>query len=427
MLIGILFIAFFGLLALGVPIAGALGLGMVVNSMAGGPFSLSFLGRGIVTALDSFPVLAVPIFIFAGEVMAKGGISKRLFDFANAIFGGITGGVAIATVFTCMLYGAISGSGSATFAAVGTIMIPLMVKQGYDDKFITALSAASGGLGTLIPPSLPMVMYALSASCSVNDMFMAGVIPGILCGAALMVYAFLFCKRHPIRSTESAEPRMGIWKSFERGIFALLCPVIILGGIYSGVFTATEAAGVAAVYGILISVFIYKTLSFRELPGILLRCASQTSPIVLIVAVATVFGRVLTIQNAPAIIANGMLSLTDNPIVILLLLNLLLLVAGMLMDALAAIVILTPILLPIASGIGVSTIHLGVIMVANLAIGFVTPPVGTNLYMASGLTGIPIKDIVKASVGPVVALLLVQVLIVLFPAISEFLPSLLAG
>ena len=199
-----------------------------------------------------------------------------------------------------------------------------------------------------------------------------------------------------------------------------------MGGIYAGVFTATEAAGVAAVYGILVSVFIYKTLKFSELPGILLRCAGQTAPIILIVAVATVFGRVLTIQNAPAMLADTMLGLTDNPIVILLLLNILLLIAGMLMDALAAIVILTPILLPIATSIGVSTIHFGVIMVANLAIGFVTPPVGTNLYMASGLTGIPIKDIVRAAVGPIVALLIAQVLIVCFPALSEFLPSLLA-
>ena len=192
MTIGILFLVFFVLLFLGVPIAAALGLGMVVNAVMGAPFSLSFIGRGMITALDSFPVLAVPIFIFAGEVMAKGGISKRLFDLANAIFGGITGGVAIATVFTCVLYGAISGSGSATFAAVGTIMIPIMVRQGYDDKFITALAASSGGLGTLIPPSLPMVMFALSASCSVNDMFFAGVIPGLICAAALMIYAFLF-------------------------------------------------------------------------------------------------------------------------------------------------------------------------------------------------------------------------------------------
>ena len=425
MTIGILFLVFFVLLFLGVPIAAALGLGMVVNAVMGAPFSLSFIGRGMITALDSFPVLAVPIFIFAGEVMAKGGISKRLFDLANAIFGGITGGVAIATVFTCVLYGAISGSGSATFAAVGTIMIPIMVRQGYDDKFITALAASSGGLGTLIPPSLPMVMFALSASCSVNDMFFAGVIPGLICAAALMIYAFLFCKRHPIQHTENSEPRMGVFQSFRRGFFAILCPVIILGGIYAGVFTATEAAGVAAVYGILVSVFIYKTLKFSELPGILLRCAGQTAPIILIVAVATVFGRVLTIQNAPAMLADTMLGLTDNPIVILLLLNILLLIAGMLMDALAAIVILTPILLPIATSIGVSTIHFGVIMVANLAIGFVTPPVGTNLYMASGLTGIPIKDIVRAAVGPIVALLIAQVLIVCFPALSEFLPFLL--
>jgi C4-dicarboxylate transporter DctM subunit len=421
----LLFIVFFGLMALGVPIAAAMGFGILLNALVGDTVSLAFIGRGMVSSLDSFPVLAVPIFIFAGEIMAKGGISKRLFNFANSCVGGFTGGVPMATVFTCMLFGAISGSGSATFAAVGTIMIPIMTKQGYDRRFITALTAASGGLGILIPPSLPMVMYGVSAGTSIGDMFMSGVFPGVFCGIALMVYAYIFSKLHPIELKENQEPRMSIGRSLLDGFWALLCPVVILGGIYGGIFTATEAAGVAAFYGILVSKFIYRTLQFRELPGILLRSARLNAPILLIVAVATVFGRILTIQNIPVMLANAVLGITDNKILILIFINLLLLVAGMLMEALAAIVILTPILLPIAVGVGLSPIHFGVIMVANLAIGFITPPVGTNLYAASGITGIPIKDIVRAAVGPVIALLIVQVFIVLIPGISTWLPSLM--
>jgi C4-dicarboxylate transporter DctM subunit len=240
-----------------------------------------------------------------------------------------------------------------------------------------------------------------------------------------MVYAYIFSKLNPIELKDTQEPRMSVGRSLLDGFWALLCPVIILGGIYGGIFTATEAAGVAALYGILVSKFIYKTLQFREIPGILLRSARMNAPILLIVAVATVFGRILTIQNIPAMLANTVLGITDNSILILIFVNLLLLVAGMLMEALAAIVILTPILLPIATGIGLSPIHFGVIMVANLAIGFITPPVGTNLYAASGITGIPIKDIVRAAVGPVIALLIIQVFIVLIPGISTWLPSLM--
>lgn len=425
MTIALLFIVFLGLLLIGAPISSSIGLALIVESGVTGDFSLNYIGRGLVSALDSFPVLAVPIFIFAGEIMAQGGISKRLFNFANSCVGRFTGGVPMATILTCMLFGAISGSGSATFAAVGTIMIPIMAAQGYDKNFITALTASSGGLGTLIPPSLPMVMYAVAAGLSVNDMFMSGIIPGVLCGIALMVYAYIFCRKNPVKVDESIAPRMPVLVSLRKGALALLCPVIILGGIYAGVFTATEAAAVAALYGLIVSIFIYKTLAFKDIPRLLLKCASQVAPILLIVAAATVLGRVLTLEKVPKIISDAVLSATNSKFLILLAMNIILLIAGMLMEALAATLILTPIFLPIASGIGVDPIHLGVIIVANLAIGFVTPPVGTNLYIASGLTGIPIKDIFKHAIGPIIALLIAQVLIVCIPQLSTWLPSLL--
>ena len=423
-MISILFFLFFVLMALGIPIAASMGLGMIASSVFTGAVSLGYIGRNVVAALDSFPILAVPIFIFAGEVMAKGGISKRLFDFANACFGGFTGGVPMATIFTCMLFGAISGSGSATFAAVGTIMIPIMTKQGYDRRFITAVTAASGGLGVLIPPSLPMVIYGISSGESIGDMFMAGVIPGIACGAALMLYAFMYSKRNAVNIDETLEPRMKIFPSLIRGFWALLCPVVILGGIYGGIFTPTEAAGIAAFYGIIVSKFIYKTLEFKEIPGILLRSARLNAPILLIVAVATVFGRIITIENIPTQLADWVTSSTNNKILLLIIMNVLFIITGMFMEALAAIVILTPILLPIATSIGLSPIHFGTMMVANLAIGFVTPPVGTNLFLAAGVTGIPIKDIIRAAIGPIIALLIVQVFITFIPAMSTWLPSL---
>lgn len=423
MAVGILFMAFFALLALGVPVAGSIGLALLANGLAGSGIAPAYIGRSLIQGLDSFTVLAVPLFILAGEIMGQGGISKRLFNLANAMVGKFTGGVPMATVLTCMLFGAISGSGQATFAAVGSIMIPEMERQGYDKSFVTGLTASSGGLGVLIPPSLPIVMYALAANTSIGTMFSAGILPGILCGLALMIYAYLFCRRHPISGT-SFTPTMGVFQSIKEGFWALLTPVIILGGIYGSIFTSTEAAGVAVAYALIVSIFVYRTILLKDLPRIFLRAAALNAPILLIVGIATVLGRVLAMQKVPTMIASGILSVTTSGILIIILINILLLIVGMLMETLAAIVILAPILLPIIDGIGMSPVHFGVIMVANLAIGFVTPPVGTNLYTAAALTGIHVKDLTKAIIGPVCALLIAQVLLVMFPQISLFLPRL---
>ena len=425
-MVALLFVVFFGLMFLGVAIAASMGLGVFANAYFGNVVTLGFVGRGIIAALDSFPVLAVPIFIFAGEVMAKGGISKRLFNFANACLGGFTGGVPMATIFTCMLFSSISGSGSATFAAVGAIMIPIMAKQGYNPRFIAALTASAGGLGILIPPSLPMVIYGLSSGTSIGELFMAGLFPGILHGIALMVFAYFYSKKHPVKIDETIEPRMKVLPSLVQGFWALLCPFIILGGIYGGIFTPTEAAGVAALYGLIVSIFIYKTLTWKEIPGILLRSARLNAPVLLIVAVATVFGRVLTIQNIPSMLTSFVLGYTENKILLLIFFNVIFLVVGMFMEPLAGIVIISPILLPIALSIGLDPLHFGTIMVANLGIGFVTPPVGVNLFLAAGISWIPIKDLFKAAVGPICALLIVQIFITAIPALSTFLPSLMS-
>ena len=420
----VLFSSFLGLMFVGVPIAASIGLGLLLMSVTGADYSVSYIARSVVASLDSFPILAIPMFILAGEIMGQGGISKRLFNFANACIGGMTGGVAIATVLTCMLFGAISGSGPATFAAVGTLMIPLMAKQGYDKKFVTGLTASAGGLGVLIPPSLPMVMYGITAGVSIGSMFLAGVIPGIISGIALMVYSYIQVKRHPLKADADAAERMSVFASIKDGFWALLSPVIILGGIYGGIFTPTEAAAVSVVYGVIIGKFVYKTLDFKMLPKLFLSAASTNAPILLVVAMATVLGKIVSMQKIPTMIAGAVLGVSSNPIVIMLLINLLLLLAGMLMETLAAIIILTPMLLPIAVEIGVDPIHFGVIMVANLAIGFVTPPIGVSLYTAASITKLPFIDIAKAAAGPIIALLIALILIILIPQLSTLLPAL---
>lgn len=288
---------------------------------------------------------------------------------------------------------------------------------------MTGLAAASGGLGVLIPPSLPMVMYGIISEESIGDMFIAGIIPGVISGLALMIYCYIYCKRHPVTPPEGTEKMPGFFQALKEGILAILCPVIILGGIYSGKFTPTEAAAVSIVYGIVISCFVYRSVRLREIPSMLLSAARTNAPVLLIVAMATVFGRVLSMYKIPTMIAESVLRVSDNPVIILIVINLLLLVAGMLMETLAAITILTPILLPICVAIGIHPIHFGVMMVANLAIGFVTPPIGVSLYTAATVTKLPITDITKSVLWPIVALLAALVLIVICPPLSTWLPS----
>jgi len=420
-----IFIVFLGLMFIGIPVSAAIGMALFGHSLVWDTVSLVYIGRSMVGCLDSYPILAVPMFILAGEIMGQGGISRRLFNVANAIMGRFTGGVPMATVMTCMLFGAVSGSGAATFSAVGMIMIPLMEKQGYNKKFVTGLTASSGGLGVLIPPSLPIVMYGISVNESIGELFLAGVFPGLISGIALMIYTWFYCKRNPVVVVASSERTMGIRESLKDGFWALLAPIIILGGIYLGAFTATEAAAVAVLYGILVSRLVFKTVKWREVPSFLLNAAALNAPILLIVAMATVLGRVLSVEGVPGQLAEAVLGFSTNPVVILLCINLMLLVVGMFMDTLPAIIILAPILLPIAEAIGLSTIHFGMIMVANLAIGFVTPPIGACLFLASAITKLSIAEISKNVIGPIIALLVALLFIIIFPQLSEFLPGLL--
>jgi C4-dicarboxylate transporter, DctM subunit len=415
---GVLFGSFAVFLFFTVPIGIAIGLATLFTIIYTGGMPIEFLMKELTNSVDSFPLLAVPYFILAGEIMGKGGISRRLFNVADSMVGNKTGGIAMATIITCMFFAAISGSGPATVAAIGGIMIPAMVEKGYDKRFATAVVAAAGSIGVIIPPSIPMVIYGVSGSVSIGDMFIAGILPGILVGFGLMLYSYYHSKKMGYTGTDQVTTIKGILKAFWGAKWALLIPVVILGGIYGGIFTPTEAAVVAVVFGLLISVFVYKELNFKDLPKIFVDSALTTATVLVIVGAATAFGRLLTIEQIPNQIAQVMLSISSEPFIIMMLITLLLLIVGCFMDTIAAIIILTPILLPVALQIGYDPIHFGIIMIVNLAIGFITPPLGVNLFVGAGISGLSLEQLSKAIVPFFFAMVISLLLIIVLPQLS---------
>ncbi|BAB06390.1 TRAP transporter large permease [Halalkalibacterium halodurans] len=420
----VLFGSFALLLLLSVPIGIALGLATLLAILYSGTIPLEFLAQGLITSVDSFPLMAVPFFILAGEIMARGGVTDRLFNVANALVGNRTGGFAIATVITCMFFAAISGSGPATVAAIGGIMIPAMVKHGYDKRFATALVAAAGSLGVIIPPSIPMVIYGVSASASIGGLFVGGIIPGLMIAGALMAYAYYYSRKKGYKGSTEKTSFKHILQSVWEAKWALVIPFIILGGIYGGVFTPTEAAVVAVVYSLLAGFILYRELTIKQLPRVFADAALTTATILIIVGSATAFGRLLTIEQIPNQVADWMLTISENKIILILLITILLLVVGCFMDTLAAIIILTPILLPIAVTLGYDPIHFGMIMVVNLAIGFITPPLGVNLFVGSGISGISIESLSKAIVPFFLVMVLTLFILVFVPQLTLYLVEL---
>ncbi|MBT2689146.1 TRAP transporter large permease [Bacillus sp. ISL-47] len=415
---GVLFGSFAVFLFFTVPIGIAIGLAVLFTILYTGGMPVEFLMKELTNSVDSFPLLAVPYFIIAGEIMGKGGISKRLFNVADSMVGNKTGGIAMATIITCMFFAAISGSGPATVAAIGGIMIPAMVQKGYDKRFATAVVAAAGSIGVIIPPSIPMVIYGVSGSVSIGDMFIAGIIPGIMVGVGLMIYSYIHSKKMGYTGTDQATTIKGVLTALWEAKWALLIPVVILGGIYGGIFTPTEAAVVAVVFGLIVSVFVYKELKFKDLPQIFVDSALTTATVLVIVGAATAFGRLLTIEQIPNQIAEAMMSISSEPLIIMLLITLLLLIVGCFMDTIAAIIILTPILLPVALQIGYDPIHFGIIMIVNLSIGFITPPLGVNLFVGAGISGLSLEELSKAIVPFFFAMLITLLIIVVAPQLS---------
>ena len=419
-------IVFLGCVFASVPIGFAIGLSVVAYALTAGTVNMGYIASGLFASCDSFPLMAIPFFILSGALMEGGGLSKRLVQFFDSLVGHLTGGLAIVTVITCMFFGAISGSGPATTAAVGAIMVPTMVEKGYDKKFAMALVAASGCLGVIIPPSIPMVSYGISVNASIATMFMGGFLPGILLGTLLIITAVSSCKKQGFTGNGEKFSWKKVGESFKDAFWAILSPVIILGGIYSGVFTPTEAAVVSVVYALLVGAFAYKELNLKNIYQKFAEAASTHGTVNIIVGTSTILGRVLTLEQIPDAVANAMISLTDNKIVILLIINLLLLACGCLLETNSSILILAPILYPVVASFGVDIVHFGIIMVVNLAIGFITPPVGVNLFVACGIGKIPFADLVKRIVPFLIALLIGLVLITYIPAISMTLPGLLA-
>lgn len=418
----------FGLLAvlllLSVPIAVALGIASTVALLVSGKVSASYVPQGLVTSIDSFPLMAVPFFILAGDLMGHGGLSKRLVNVGRMFFGRYTGGLAIIAVVTCIFFAAISGSGPATVAAVGSILLPAMAKDGYKPGFSSGLIACSGSLGVIIPPSIPMVIYATSANVSVSKMFMGGVVPGLLIGFALIFYAWWQSKRDGQVPTSERPSRAEMLAVLNDAKWALIVPVIILGGIYGGVFTPTEAAAVGVIYGFVVGAFVYRELKLADLYKVFAGSALTTASIMLIVGTATIFGRALAIEGVPVQIAKAITSHVDQAWLLLIAINVLLLIVGTFMETIAAIIILTPILLPLVKAMGIDAEHFGIVMIVNLAIGMVTPPVGVNLFVASRISGKPLEVVVKGAMTPMFVMIAVLLLITFVPALSLALPAL---
>jgi C4-dicarboxylate transporter DctM subunit len=421
----LLFGLFIVLLVTSVPVAISLGLASTAALIYSGKVSSSYIAQGLVTSIDSFPLMAVPFFILAGDLMGHGGLSKRLLNVGNVFFGRFTGGLAIIAVVTCMFFAAISGSGPATVAAVGAILLPAMFREGYPKGFSIGLVASAGCMGIIIPPSIPMVIYATSSNASISKMFLAGVIPGLLIGVALIAVAYFVSKKNNYRGVARTYTAREIMATLNDAKWALLVPVIILGGIYGGVFTPTEAAAVGVIYGFIVGVFVYKELKFKDLYRIIAGSALTTASVMIIVGAATIFGRVLAIERIPVMIAEYIVQLTNSPTMILLLINILLLFVGMFMETLAAIIILTPILLPVVVAVGVDPTHFGIVMIVNLAIGLVTPPVGVNLFVGARVGGSTLEAVSKGSIPFIIAMFIILLLVTYVPSLSLFIPEIM--
>ena len=421
----IIFLLFFLFIIVAIPIAVSLGIVSVLPGMTDSSFtaSASFVIRSMVGGIDSFPLLAVPMFVLAGILMAHGKISSKLFDVFSYFLGRRTAGIPAAVIITCLFYGAISGSAPATVAAVGSMTIPLLIELGYERDFSTAVVAIAGGLGVIIPPSIPFIMYGLASGESVSALFLAGVIPGLMIGLMLIGYAYYYCRCHgedrmKINRKLAVLHQRGFLHVFMDSFWAILSPVITLGAIYSGVASPTEAAVISVFYSLIISLFVYKTIRFRELWGILQESIRTYAPILFILAASIAFSRVLTLMQVPQMLSAWILGNFTNYVVLLLVINAFLLLVGMVMDTTPAILILAPILVPIVTAVGMNPIHFGVMMVVNLAIGFVTPPIGVNLFVASSLTKIPVVNIARKALPMIGMFLLALLLITFVPTIS---------
>lgn len=405
-------------IAMSIPIGITLGISTGIAMWITSDIPMIMIAQKAVTGLDSFPLLAIPFFILAGSIMCNGGISKRLVNLADSLVGWITGGLAMVTVLACMFFAAISGSGPATVSAIGSFMIPSMKEKKYDASFAAAITAAAGTIGVIIPPSIPFVIYSIVAQCSIGDMFIAGIVPGIIIGFSLMLVCYITAKKsHYV--TVGERPRFTVViKAFKEAIWALFTPIIILGGIYGGIFTPTEAAVVAVVYSVIIGKFVYKELDAKTLYECLRYSGLINGATEFMIGLSIAFGAYLAMAQIPQQIAVLLSGFVESPMLLLLIINVFLLILGCFVDNIAAVIILTPILLPVVKMIGIDPIHFGLIITVNLCCGFISPPYGINLFVASAISGESIENISKAIIPSFVAMVACLMLFTYFPIFS---------
>lgn len=405
-------------IALSIPIGITLGLSTCIAMLITSDIPMIMLAQKSVTGLDSFPLLAIPFFILAGALMCNGGISRRLVALAESLVGYIVGGLAMVTVLACMFFAAISGSGPATVSAIGSFMIPSMKERKYDAGFAAAITAAAGTIGVIIPPSIPFVIYCVVAQCSIGDMFIAGIIPGFIIGIALMLVCYITARKRNYK-TMTDRPRFSeVSKAFKDSFWALLVPIIILGGIYGGIFTPTEAAVVAVVYSVIIGKFVYRELDMKSLYDCLKSTGLINGATSFLIGLSMAFASYLAMAQIPAKMAAWLTAFVDSPFLLLMIINVFLLIIGCFVDNIAAVIILTPILLPVVKMIGIDPIHFGLIITVNLACGFISPPYGINLFVASAISGESIESISREIIPAFVAMVGCLLLFTYFPIFS---------
>jgi C4-dicarboxylate transporter DctM subunit len=422
----VIFTLLIALMLTGMPISISLGLTVLTFLFTMTQVPLESVALKLFTGIEKFEIMAIPFFILAGNFLTHGGVAKRMIRFATAIVGHLHGGLALGGVVACALFAAVSGSSPATVVAIGSILLPAMVKQGYPNKFGVGVIGTAGALGILIPPSIVMVIYAVSTNSSIGRLFIAGIIPGILLAALLMFVTWAVAKKRNYPRMKRAS-LIEVWASFRESVWGLFLIVVVIGGIYAGIFTPTEAAAMSAAYAFFVSVFVYKDLTLKQVPRVLLDSANLSAMILYIITNAVLFSFLLTSEQIPQSLAAWINDMGLQPWMFLVVVNILLLIAGNFMEPSSILLITAPILFPVAMKLGIDPIHLGIIMTVNMEIGMITPPVGLNLYVASGISGMGLTETTKACAPWILVMIAFLLLITYVPIISLWLPNLLMG
>ncbi len=421
-MLAILFISFFILVFINTPVAFAMGIASTLAVWLKGDLPLNMLVTRMFVAVDSFPLMAIPFFIMAGEIMNKGGITKRIVDFSRALVGYITGGLAHVNIVASMFFAGISGSATADSSALGSMLIPIMVEDGYSPEFSVVVTATSSTIGPVIPPSIMMVLYGVIANVSIAALFLGGIIPGVAVGLALMAMSYYISARRGYGAI-CAFSWINLWESFQRAIIALMMPIIILGGVLSGIFTATEAGVIATMYAIVVSLCVYKSITLYDLPRLFIKSAMTTTICLFVIATASIFGWLLAWEGFPEMVLNFLLGLSNNPQIVQILIIVFILFLGLFVEGIPVLIIFAPIFVPVMAYFGLNLVHFGVILVMAVLIGSVTPPVGILLYICCGIAKIPVSQASKIIWPFVLMMVLVLFLCVLFPPLVTFIPK----